>query len=45
MNAPRNFSWADEENRIAALAFPDKREDFDFLARNEIRYLVTLTTH
>ena len=42
-NVPRNFSWVDEENKIAALAFPDKREDLDFLVSIGIRYLVTLT--
>lgn len=39
---PRNFSWL-ENGKIAALAFPDKRQDLEFLANNGIRYLVTLT--
>ena len=41
-STPRNFSWL-EEGKIAALAFPDKREDLEFLANQGIRYLVTLT--
>ncbi|XP_057376250.1 dual specificity protein phosphatase 23-like isoform X1 [Daphnia carinata] len=39
---PKNFSWL-EDGKIAALAFPDKREDLEFLANHGIRYLVTLT--
>lgn len=39
---PRNFSWL-EDGKIAALAFPDKQEDLEFLANQGIRYLVTLT--
>jgi hypothetical protein len=41
-STPRNFSWL-EDGKIAALAFPDKREDLEFLANQGIRYLVTLT--
>ena len=41
-SAPRNFSWL-EDGKIAALAFPEKREDLEFLANQGIRYLVTLT--
>lgn len=39
---PRNFSWL-IEGRIAALAFPEKREELEFLVQQGIRYLVTLT--
>jgi len=39
---PRNFSWL-LAGRIAALAFPDKREDLEFLVEQGIKYLVTLT--
>ena len=41
-STPRNFSWL-EDGKIAALAFPDKREDLVFLVNQGIRYLVTLT--
>lgn len=39
---PRNFSWL-EHGKIAALAFPEKREDLEFLVNEGVRYLVTLT--
>lgn len=39
---PRNFSWL-EDGKIAALAFPEKREDLEYLVSVGIRYLVTLT--
>ncbi len=39
---PRNFSWL-IAGRIAALAFPDKREDLEFLVEQGIKYLITLT--
>ena len=42
LQKPRNFSWL-EEGKIAALAFPDKREDLEFLVNAGVRYLVTLT--
>ena len=41
-STPRNFSWL-EDGKIAALAFPDKRENLEFLVNQGIRYLVTLT--
>lgn len=41
-STPRNFSWL-EDGKIAALAFPDKRQDMEYLVNNGIRYLVTLT--
>ena len=43
LRAPRNFSWL-IKNRIAALAFPETREDLEFLVEQGIRYLVTLTS-
>ncbi len=42
LDIPKNFSWL-EDGKIAALAFPEKREDLEFLVNVGIRYLVTLT--
>lgn len=39
---PSNFSWL-LAGRIAALAFPEKKEELEFLVDQGVKYLVTLT--